>query len=81
MEKYLMKRIEETSVRLLKGYSLELVETGKMDILEALIFQNKILEDIKIANEQYENGNYHEATDEYFDSFKERAKRLTNKKK
>ncbi len=75
------KRINDTAKELLWEYPLQLVENGEMDILEALVFQNRIQKDIDIANEQYKNGEFYEATDDFFDSFKERAKLLADNQK
>lgn len=72
------KKIYDTAKELLWEYPLELVENGEMDILEALIFQNRITKDIETANKQFKNGEYYEATDEFFASFKERAKTLAD---
>lgn len=67
------RKIEEVAKQLLGEYPLKLVETGEMDILEALVFQNRILADVEEAEKEYENGQYYEANDEYFESFKKRA--------
>lgn len=75
------KHIEDTAKALLGDYPLELVETGKMDILEALLFQKQLEEGNLLANEQYANGEYYTANAQYFDSFKERVKKLTDNQK
>ncbi len=41
---------------LLAGYPLALFESGKLDILEALSFQMRILADVDEAKKQYESG-------------------------
>lgn len=75
------KKIEDTAKELLWDYSRKLVESGEMDILEALIFQSRVKKDIETANVQYENGEYYEATDEFFASFKTRAMALADNPK
>lgn len=75
------KTIQDNAKELLGEYPLELVETGQMDIFEALKFQKKIEEGNKKANEDYKNGDYFIADDDYFDNFKERAKALAKKSK
>ncbi len=67
------KKIEEAAKQLLGEYPLELVETGEMNIFEALIFQKKILKDVAIAEEQVKNGECYEADGEYFEQLKKRA--------
>ncbi len=67
------RKLEEVAKKLLWEYPLKLVEAGKMDIFEALIFQQKILNDVAIAEEQVKNGEYYEANDEYFENLKKRA--------
>lgn len=67
------RKIEEAAKQLLGEYPLELVESGELNIFEALIFQNKILEGVAEAEKQVKNGKYHEATDEYFENIKKRA--------
>lgn len=75
------KKIEDTAKELLWDYPLQMVENGEMDILEALIFQKRISKDFDKANTQYEKGQCHEATDEYFSSFKTRAEALLDNQK
>lgn len=67
------RKIEEAAKELLGEYPLELVESGELNIFEALIFQNKVLEEVTEAEKQVKNGEYYEATDEYFDTIKKRA--------
>ncbi len=58
------KKLQEIK-SLLVGYPLEMAETGKMDILEALIFQTRVLADIEAAQQEYTNGDFY-SSDEVF---------------
>ncbi len=49
------KKLNELKL-LLAEYPLSLVESGEMDVLEALIFQNRILTDVEKAREDYKDG-------------------------
>ncbi len=61
------KRAQEIK-SLLVGYPLEMAETGKMDILEALIFQTRVLADIEKAQQEYENGDFY-SSEEVFSKY------------
>ncbi len=61
------RKLDEMSA-LLDGYPLELFENGKLDILDALSFQMRILTDVEAARKQYENGET-KSLDEVFANF------------
>lgn len=67
------RRLQEASKKLLGEYFLEKVESGEMDIFEALEQEAIIMNDVEIAREDLAAGRAIEATDSYFDSIQKRV--------
>ncbi len=72
------KRLQQASKNLLGEYFFEKVNNGEMDLLEALEQEAMIINDVKKAHEDIENGRGIEVTDDYFDNLKARVYKKSN---
>lgn len=70
---YSSKRIEKIKKNLLGEYLLEQVESGQMDLLDALEMQATIMQDIEKADKEIENGDYEIATPAFFERIRAAA--------
>ncbi len=67
------RRLQEAGKNLLGEYFLAKVESGEMDILEALEQEALIMADVKKVREEFEAGKCIEITDDYFENLKKRV--------
>ncbi len=70
---YSNNRIETVKKNVLGEHFLALVEAGEIDFLEALEQQTRIMQDVERSRREIDNGQYEEASPEFFANIKNLA--------